>query len=211
VLLELGAPIVALACVVASARRLAWAVAPIDLEPRAVLKALEGDRADEVVRSLRAALGSGDRFAWERDVFAAFDEADERARDASNWPALQCDWTVQKGPLSGHERAIPIARSHPLRPLTRPRRVAPSNALTPQNQQVNGTFLRAAQPGGRPHKRRHYRGMPSAPARLETSKDVRSIFYAKVGRSAGRPARWRAGPRREGHSSSESAVHDRRR
>jgi hypothetical protein len=82
VLLELGAPIVALACVVASARRLAWAVAPIDLEPRAVLKALEGDRADEVVRSLRAALGSGDRFAWERDVFAAFDEADERARDA---------------------------------------------------------------------------------------------------------------------------------
>ncbi len=81
-LLELGAPIVALACVVASARRLAWAVAPIDLEPRAVLKALEGDRADEVRRSLRAVLGSGDRFAWERDLLAAFDEADERVRDA---------------------------------------------------------------------------------------------------------------------------------
>ena len=44
----LARPIVALACVVASARRLAWAVAPIDLEPRAVLKALEGDRADAV-------------------------------------------------------------------------------------------------------------------------------------------------------------------
>jgi hypothetical protein len=27
---------------------------------------------------------------------------------APNWPALQCDWTVQKGPLSGHERAVPI-------------------------------------------------------------------------------------------------------
>jgi hypothetical protein len=82
VLLELGAPVVALACVVASARRLARAVAPIDLEPRAVLKALEGDRADEVLRSLRAVLASGDRFAWERDLLAAFDEADERVRDA---------------------------------------------------------------------------------------------------------------------------------
>jgi hypothetical protein len=38
----------------------------------------------------------------------------------SNWPAFQCDWTVQKGPLSGHERATPLARSHPLRHLLAP-------------------------------------------------------------------------------------------
>ena len=81
-LLELGAFIVALACVIASARRLAWAVAPIDLEPRSVLKALEGDRANEVLPGLAAALVSDSRFAWERDLLAAFDEADGRQREA---------------------------------------------------------------------------------------------------------------------------------
>jgi len=83
VLLALGAAVVALACVIASARRLAWAVAPIGLEPRLVLEALEGEGARTALRSLRAILeSSGDAFAWERDLLAAFDEADERQREA---------------------------------------------------------------------------------------------------------------------------------
>ena len=45
VMLTLGAAIVALACVLASGRRLAWAVAPIGLEPRMLLEALEGEHA----------------------------------------------------------------------------------------------------------------------------------------------------------------------
>jgi hypothetical protein len=80
VLFTLGAAIVALACVIASARRLAWAVAPIGLDPRSVLRALEGERAREGVRSLKAAVAGDERFAWERDLLAAFDEVDERQR-----------------------------------------------------------------------------------------------------------------------------------
>jgi hypothetical protein len=82
VLFTLGAAIVALACVIASARRLALAVAPIEIEPRLVRRALEGDRAGAVARALRAVLASGQRFSWERDLFAAFEEADERQRGA---------------------------------------------------------------------------------------------------------------------------------
>jgi biopolymer transport protein ExbB/TolQ len=81
VLLTLGAAIVALACVVASGRRLALAVAPIDLEPRMLLKALEGDRPGAVVASLKVALAH-DRNSWERDLFAALGEPDERQREA---------------------------------------------------------------------------------------------------------------------------------
>jgi hypothetical protein len=85
VLLTLGAAVVALACVVASGRRLAWAVAPIDLEPRMLVKALQGDRPHAVAAGLAAALGQagqGGRLSWERELFAAFDEPDERQREA---------------------------------------------------------------------------------------------------------------------------------
>lgn len=81
-LLTLGAAIVALACVLASGRRLASAVAPISLEPRMVLQALEGEHAGETLRSLGTALGSDPRLAWERDLFAAFEESDAQVRAA---------------------------------------------------------------------------------------------------------------------------------
>jgi hypothetical protein len=80
VLLTLGAAIVALACVLASGLRLAWAVAPIGLEPRMVLEALEGPGA--TLRSLSTALASDPRLAWEQELFAAFEESDERVRAA---------------------------------------------------------------------------------------------------------------------------------
>jgi hypothetical protein len=82
VLFTLGAALVALACVVASARRLAVAVAPIAIEPRLVLEALEGDRGSAVARSLRGVLAAEETFSWERDLFAAFEEADEGQRGA---------------------------------------------------------------------------------------------------------------------------------
>jgi len=82
VLFTLGAAIVALACVLASGRRLAWAVAPIALEPRMLLEALSGDRADALFRALTATVASDGGMAWERDLLGAFDESDERQRDA---------------------------------------------------------------------------------------------------------------------------------
>ncbi len=77
--------LVATACVVASGWRLAWAVAPVDLDPRLVARALEGDGALALCRSLQRELGSStvpQRFAWERELLAAFDESEGRARDA---------------------------------------------------------------------------------------------------------------------------------
>jgi hypothetical protein len=99
VLLTLGAALVAVLCVGASARRLAWAVAPIDLDPRMLAKALgaalehgQGDALRRALGMLMEPPGDGQpdgrppvgarRFAWERDLFAALDEADRRQREA---------------------------------------------------------------------------------------------------------------------------------
>ena len=79
-LFTLGAAIVALACVIASARRLAGAVAPIGVDPRSVLQALEGEGASARLHSLKTALPGDERFAWEHDLLAAFDQVDERQR-----------------------------------------------------------------------------------------------------------------------------------
>lgn len=81
-LLALGAGLVALGCVIASGRRLAWAVAPVELEPRMLLKALEGDRALDVWTALKGTLASDERFAWEQELLAAFDEVEGPKRDA---------------------------------------------------------------------------------------------------------------------------------
>ena len=81
-LTTLGAALVALACVGAAARRLAWAVAPIGLEPRVLFEALEGERAFAVAGALRSELSSDPRFAWERNLLFAFDEPEGPKRDA---------------------------------------------------------------------------------------------------------------------------------
>jgi hypothetical protein len=82
VLPTLGAAIVALACVLASGRRLAWAVAPIGLEPRMVLEALQGKHAGATLRALATDLASDPRLAWDTELFAAFEESDARVRAA---------------------------------------------------------------------------------------------------------------------------------
>jgi hypothetical protein len=74
--------LVAVACVVASARRLAQTVALTSLHPEPLLNALRGDRPLEASAKLRAAIGTDDHFAWERDLLAAFAPIDARVRDA---------------------------------------------------------------------------------------------------------------------------------
>jgi hypothetical protein len=81
VLLTVGAASVALACVLASARRLAWTVAPLELEPRMILKALEGEQGGAVFEKLKVEFASDPRFEWMRDLGAAFDEGPGPRRD----------------------------------------------------------------------------------------------------------------------------------
>jgi hypothetical protein len=93
----LGAALVALACILASARRLALAVAPTGLEPRAVLKVLHGDGGRSRLIGLRQALAAEDRFVWERDLFAAFDEPPGPRRDALlNEQLLDVEWRADR-------------------------------------------------------------------------------------------------------------------
>jgi hypothetical protein len=82
VIFTVGAALVALACVSASTRRLAWAVAPIELEPRAILKALEGENGRLLFSALKAEFASDVRFGWVRGLGAAFDEPAGPSRDA---------------------------------------------------------------------------------------------------------------------------------
>jgi hypothetical protein len=73
---------VTLACVLASARRLAWAVAPTRLDPALVVEALtRGDHA-ALMPALAQVLKSDPKADWERDLFSAFDERDSAGRGA---------------------------------------------------------------------------------------------------------------------------------
>jgi hypothetical protein len=74
--------LVALACVGASARRLAQVVALTSLHPAVLLDALRGDAPLTVCAQLRAAIGVDGHFAWEQDLLAAFAIPEARVRDA---------------------------------------------------------------------------------------------------------------------------------
>lgn len=74
--------VVAIACVIASARRLAHAVALTSLDPGALMSAFEGKETRAVCAELRDAIATDDSFAWERDFFAAFASADPALRDS---------------------------------------------------------------------------------------------------------------------------------
>jgi len=74
--------LVAVVCVVASARRLAHVVEITSLDPGALVAALGADDGPAVCARLTAAIGSGERFAWERDLLAAFAAPEPRVRDA---------------------------------------------------------------------------------------------------------------------------------
>jgi hypothetical protein len=80
--ITLCAAVVALLCIGASARRLAWAVAPTRLDPALVREALAAPDASAVIQGLRRELAGDSRFRWEGEVIAAFDEPEGPTRDA---------------------------------------------------------------------------------------------------------------------------------
>jgi hypothetical protein len=93
-MLTLLSAIVALACVVASGRRLAWVVGPTGLDPTALLGAMQVEGG----ASLAARLASGPPGAdWERELLAASVETSPAARDAiADEQLLELRWRLRR-------------------------------------------------------------------------------------------------------------------
>ncbi len=93
--LSLLAGLVALACVAASARRLAVVVSPTSLDPRLVLEALSKVDERTWVRTRDQIVDS--RLPWESDLFAAFARPSEAEREAGvSEELLELDWQAQR-------------------------------------------------------------------------------------------------------------------
>jgi hypothetical protein len=85
---------VALGCAAASARRIGLVVDATWLHPEDTLQALEGGTSVEALRALVAAEPAAD---WERDLLAALDATDERARAALvNEQLAELDYRQQR-------------------------------------------------------------------------------------------------------------------
>jgi hypothetical protein len=92
--LALFSAMVALACVLASARRLAWAVAPTSLDAGLLLDAVKGGKE---WRALRDAVLAQPEATWEVELFQSLAEVDPVSRDALvTEQLLELDWTVQR-------------------------------------------------------------------------------------------------------------------
>lgn len=87
------AALVAVACVLASARRLAWAVAPTPLDPQLLRAALGGDAARTRAGKLREMVARESDLTWEREALAAVAEPNAEAREAR----LGEQWTELDG------------------------------------------------------------------------------------------------------------------
>lgn len=93
-MLTLLAALVAVGCCVASARRLALAVAPTSLDPRVLLDALSREDPNTwiAMRDELAAL----HVPWESDVFAAFALPSEAEREAAlDEQMIELQWRAQ--------------------------------------------------------------------------------------------------------------------
>jgi hypothetical protein len=96
-MLALLAAVVAGCCVLASARRLAWAVAPTSLDASLLLKVLRGEGAETRYETLRRAATSAPGATWERDLFLGLAEDDPRSRDAQVVEQLlELDWRASR-------------------------------------------------------------------------------------------------------------------
>jgi hypothetical protein len=82
VILEVLSAIVALACALASVRRLAIAVAPMQLDPRLVLEALQADRGARLPGRLREVVAGDPRFVHEAELLGALALASDDEREA---------------------------------------------------------------------------------------------------------------------------------
>jgi hypothetical protein len=95
-MLTLLSAIVAIACVLASVRRLAWAVAPTALDPAVLVEALRGEGA-RAWPAIQKAAAARPALGWEHDFFAAFAAAEGDARDALVYEQLiEHDWLAQR-------------------------------------------------------------------------------------------------------------------
>lgn len=95
-MLALLSAVVALGCVLASARRLVFAVDATSLDPTLLARAFESaDAAGR--RALRDSLTARADLAWEHDVFAALAEPSAAARDAAlEEQLIELDWRCQR-------------------------------------------------------------------------------------------------------------------
>jgi hypothetical protein len=94
-MLALLSAVVALGCVLASARRLAWAVAPTALDAGLLWGALQGDGGKSRWEALRCAVISAPGRTWERDLFLALGDDDPRSREAQVVEQLlELDWVA---------------------------------------------------------------------------------------------------------------------
>ena len=76
----LASALVALACALASARRLVWAVAPTPLDPALLEETLAASPPADARRVLGDAMTADPRLAWEAELFDAFTSSDGDAR-----------------------------------------------------------------------------------------------------------------------------------
>jgi hypothetical protein len=88
--------LVAVACIVASARRLAQAVDLTSLHPGLLLDALKGDDAPAVCAKLYDAVATDSRFDWERDLLSAFTVAPPMREALVNEQLTELDWRAQR-------------------------------------------------------------------------------------------------------------------
>jgi hypothetical protein len=96
-MLALLSAVVAACCVLASARRMAWAVAPASLDASVLLGVLQGDEAKSRWEALQRTLTAAPEPTWERDLALALAERDPRAREAQVvQQLLELDWSAQR-------------------------------------------------------------------------------------------------------------------
>jgi hypothetical protein len=93
--LALLSAIVALGCMVASGRRLAWVVAPSSFDAATFLDGLEAGGAPTLA-ALREAMLSRPDLGWEHDVASALIEEPARRDALLEEQVLELDWNAQR-------------------------------------------------------------------------------------------------------------------
>jgi hypothetical protein len=99
-MLALLSALVATTCVLASVRRLAWAIAPTWLDPGTLARAIAFDGGADWP-PLRAAITGCRAAVWERDLLSAHEASDAYARAALIHEQLrELDWRLQRWALA---------------------------------------------------------------------------------------------------------------
>lgn len=96
-MIAIAAAIVALACALASARRMYYATHATAWHPSLLLEAIGKTPDRATVERLRALAAKDERADWERDFLDALSNEDERARTALiNEQLTELDWRISK-------------------------------------------------------------------------------------------------------------------